>query len=78
MEQETVALAPITKRSKCMAVKKINNKRSFSFAVDSIKSNPLTQATRVTFLVFRLLLVFNKIYIYFLTQTKLVNFIIVP
>ena len=48
MEQETIALAPSTKRSKRLAAKKVNNKRSFSSVVESYKSNPLTQATRVT------------------------------
>ena len=47
MEQENVSLAPSNKRSKRLAVKKINNKKKRSFSYLS-KSNPLTLATRAT------------------------------
>ena len=48
MEHGTISLAPSTKRSKRLAAKKVNNKRGFSSVVESYKSNPLIQATRVT------------------------------
>ena len=46
MEQENVGLAPSTKRSKRLAVKKINNETKRSFSSLS-KNIPSTQASRV-------------------------------
>lgn len=62
MEQKNVDLDPITKRSKSLAVKKYNSKRSFSFIVNSTKNDPLTQASRVT-LLYVINSVFCKIFI---------------